>query len=170
VRPPLPPWAPLAWFALLAAVLSAVVLVLAPPPGHLDDPDPAQQRDGLLRSGPVVAAELLGVRFGSRPVLLLFDRNAPSAEQLTSYVDGLPDGSAVRLVLPQEPERDLPVPVVVDAAGRLAEAVGMPEPVDGGFPVGYAVVDADRQVRYATLDPEYLDNVFGARTIVGAVR
>jgi hypothetical protein len=35
--------------------------------------------------------------------------------------------------------------------------------------VGYAVVDADRVVRYATLDPDYLTNAFEGTTIVGAV-
>jgi len=58
---------------------------------------------------------------------------------------------------------------VVDPRGVLAAAVGMPTPVDGGRPVGYAVVDGQRVVRYATLDPEYLSNAFEVATIVGAV-
>ena len=45
----------------------------------------------------------------------------------------------------------------------------MPQPVDGGRPVGYAVVDSDRVVRYATLDPDYLSNAFEIETILGAV-
>ncbi len=53
---------------------------------------------------------------------------------------------------------------------RLAELVGMPTPVDGGRPVGYAVVDPRRQVRYATLDPQYLINAFEVDVITGAVR
>lgn len=34
----------------------------------------------------------------------------------------------------------------------------MRTPNDGGQPVGYAIVDRSRQVRYATLDPAYLDH------------
>jgi hypothetical protein len=45
----------------------------------------------------------------------------------------------------------------------------MPTPVDGGPPVGYAVVDPSRQVRYATLDPQYLINAFEVDVITGAV-
>ncbi len=59
---------------------------------------------------------------------------------------------------------------VNDVRGELATAVGMPEPVDGGRPIGYAVVDSDRVVRYAALDPEYLGNAFEVGTITGAVR
>ena len=54
-------------------------------------------------------------------------------------------------------------------AELLADAVGMPTPVDGGLPVGYAVVDPSRTVRYATLDPAYLRNAFEVDVIVGAV-
>jgi hypothetical protein len=46
----------------------------------------------------------------------------------------------------------------------------MPRPVDGGRPIGYAVVDADRTVRYAPLDPHWFNNAFEAATIAGAVQ
>jgi hypothetical protein len=55
------------------------------------------------------------------------------------------------------------------AGGELARRVGMPTPVDGGLPVGYAVVDPSRTVRYATLDPEYARNAFEVDVITGAV-
>ena len=43
----------------------------------------------------------------------------------------------------------------------------MPTPVDGMRPVGYAVVDASRTVRYATLDPVYEKNAFEVDVITG---
>ena len=45
----------------------------------------------------------------------------------------------------------------------------MPTPVDGGPPVGHAVVDPTGTVRDATLDPRYTDNAYVIDVIVGAV-
>ena len=170
--PPLPAWAPVAWFAALAGVLTGVVVVLVRPPGPLDQPDQAYQRDGLLREGAVLPAQVAGVAFGGRPVVLLFDRRAPDAQRLAGWLDDVPARAAVRVVLPA-PAPGLPADlrraVVVDPAGRLAAAVGLPVPVDGGPGIGYAVVDSTRRVRYATLDPAYLRNGFEVTTIVGSV-
>ena len=169
LRPPLPGWAPLGWFAVLAAVLTYVVVALVRPPGPLDDPDPAYQRDGLLLSGPVVPEQVAGVEFGGRPVVLLFVREPPQAAELAQWRAAVPEPAVVRVVLPAPTAEELPAPTVVDPLSRLASMVQMPEPVDGGRPVGYAVVDSDRVVRYATLDPSYLTNSFEVRTIVKAV-
>lgn len=169
VPPPLPSWAPLLWFTALAVVLTFVIIALVRPPGPLDDPDPAFQRDGLLLSGPVVDVEVVGVKFGTQPVVLLFLREPPGAVELSSWAQSVPGSARAYVVLPGPTTTELPLPTVVDPAGALAQAVGMPQPVDGGRPVGYAVVDGDRVVRYATLDPDYLDNAFEVETIVGAV-
>jgi hypothetical protein len=168
-RPPLPSWAPLAWFVALAVVLTFVIVALVGPPGPLDNPDPAYQRDGLLLNGPVVPEQVLGVDFGGRVVVLLFLRQAPQGDELAAWASAVPERAEVRVVLPAPTTEDLPAPMAVDPLNRLAGAVDMPEPVDGGRPVGYAVVDADRVVRYATLDPAFLTNSFEVTTIVGAV-
>jgi hypothetical protein len=170
VRPPLPAWAPLAWWAALTVVLTFVVVALVRPPGPLDDPDPAYQRDGLLLDGPVVDDEVLGVEFGGRPVVLLFERQPPDQQGLEQWLGAVPQGADVTLVAPAPFPAQYHVPVVADPLDRLSTAVGMPQPLDGGRPVGYAVVDAQRVVRYATLDPEYLTNAFEITTIVQAVR
>jgi hypothetical protein len=169
-RPPLPAWAPLAWWAALAAVLTFVVVALVGPPGPLDDPDPAYQRDGLLLDGPVVDDEVVGVEFGGRPVVLLFERQPPDQQDLRQWLRAVPQGADVTLVLPAATTVEYPVLAVADPLSRLADAVDMPQPRDGGRPVGYAVVDSERVVRYATLDPEYLTNAFEITTIVQAVR
>ena len=169
LRPPLPSWAPLAWFAALAAVLAFVVVALVRPPGPLDDADPAYQRDGLLLDGPVLPEEVVDVRFGGRPVVLLFVRELPEPAALARWLAAVPDRADVRVVVPEPTTAELPAPIVVDPLNTLARSVDMPQPVDGGRPVGYAVVDADRVVRYATLDPSYLTNSFEVTTIVGAV-
>jgi len=172
LRPPLPAWAPLAWFAVLALALTVVVVVLVRPPGPLDQSDPADQRNGLLLDGPVVPPEVAGVAFGGRPVVLLFDRELPDAEDLAGWLGGVPPRAEVRLVVPSPgaaPPELTGVPVLADRSGRLAAVVELPAPVDGGPGIGYAVVDSDRQVRYSTLDPAYLTNAFEVATIVGAV-
>ncbi|KQV26279.1 MULTISPECIES: hypothetical protein [unclassified Microcella] len=152
-------WVPAAATAVLAIVLIGVVIGLVRPPGPLDDPRPAYQRDGILRDGPVLAREVAGVPFGERTVVLLFERDAPTGAEWEEWRQDVSD-DGVDLVL---------VPASVDGASALAAAVGMPVPVDGGPPVGYAVVDPDRQVRYATLDPKYLLNAFEVDVITGAV-
>ena len=169
-RPPMPAWAPLVWFGALAAVLTFVVVALVRPPGPLDDPDPAFQRDGLLLGGPAVDDEVVGVEFGGRPVVLLFVREPPDAAALSDWAKSVPEPAEVYVVLPQPTAAELPLPTVVDPLNKLADTVDMPRPVDGGRPVGYAVVDSDRVVRYATLDPVYLTNAFEVATIVGAVQ
>jgi hypothetical protein len=159
----------LAWFAALAAVLTFVVVALVRPPGPLDDPDVAYQRDGLLLSGPIVDDEVVGIEFGGRPVVLLFVRTPPGRESLGAWAASIPDVADAYVVLPQPTTAELPLPTVVDPLNKLADAVDMPQPVDGGRPVGYAVIDSDRVVRYATLDPDYLTNAFEIATILGAV-
>ena len=157
--PPLTWWVPAGVFVVAAAVLALVVALVVRGPGPRDDPDPAFQRDGLLLDGPVLPEQVAGVRFGGRPVVLLFERQPP----------GGPDFAQWRAEVGDEGV-DLVVAVAgSDRLGQLATAVGMPTPVDGGPPVGYAVVDPARQVRYATLDPAYLDNAFELDVITGAV-
>ena len=169
LRPPLPSWAPLAWFAAFAAVLAFVVIALVRPAGPLDDADPAYQRDGLLLSGPVVPQEVVGVEFGDRPVVLLFVRELPQGDDLAQWLTAVPERAEVRVVAPRPTTVDLPAPIVADPLNKLAGAVDMPQPLDGGRPVGYAVIDSERVVRYATLDPAYLTNSFEVTTIVEAV-
>lgn len=173
LRPPLPGWAPSVWFVTLAAVLTVVVVLLVRPPGPLDQPDPAYQRDGLLLDGPVVPAEVAGVEFGARPVVLLFDRRLPDPAALERWVAQVPAAAEVRLVVPGPVDpadaAALATPVVADPDGGLATAVDLPTPVDDGPGIGYAVIDSDRRVRYSTLDPVYLENAFEIATVVGSV-
>lgn len=157
-EPPLPTWAPAAVAAVLALILSLVVVLVVRPPGPLDDPDPATQRAGLLLDGPTLPAQAAGVRFGGRPVVVLFDRTEPAGAAFQAWRATVAD-DGVELVTR-----------VGRAGDELARLIGMPTPVDGGRPVGYAVVDASRTVRYATLDPTYPINAFEVDVITGAVR
>lgn len=152
-------WVPAASAAALSVLLIAVVVLLVRPPGPLDDPRPAFQRDGLLRDGPVLDADVAGVRFGERTVIVLFEREEPEGRTWDQWSADVTSGGAALVVV---------TPVQV-AHGSLVDAIGMPAPVDGGPPIGYAVVDSSRQVRYATIDPQYLKNAFEVDVISGAV-
>ena len=156
-EPPLRTWVPAAVAAVLGLVLSLVVVLLVRPPGPLDDPDPADQRNGLLLDGAVLPIGAGGADFGGRPVVVLFERDEPRGAAFERWRATVSDGGVALVVR-------------VGAAGdELARLVGMPTPVDGLRPVGYAVVDPSRTVRYATLDPAYEKNAFEVDVITGAV-
>lgn len=156
-EPPLRWWVPAAVAAVVALVLSLVVVLIVRAPGPLDDPDPADQRDGLLLDGPVLPERAGGVGFGGRSVVVLFERDEPTGPAFERWRATVAD-DGVELVVR-----------VGDAGDELARLVGMPAPVDGMRPVGYAVVDPARTVRYATLDPVYEQNAFEVDVITGAV-
>lgn len=156
-EPPLRWWVPAAVASLAALVLTLVVVLVVRPPGPLDDPDPADQRNGLLLDGPVLPPGAAGVEFGGRPVVILFERDEPSGKAFEQWKSTVAD-DGVGLVIRVGAEGD-----------ALARLVGMPAPVDGMRPVGYAVVDPSRTVRYATLDPVYEKNGFEVDVISGAV-
>lgn len=184
---------------LVCLALVVAVLLGSRGPGPLDQVDPANQRNGLLLAGPTLEPTpqpplpglVPGQGSDARPTVLLFVRDAPRGDVLSRWRDMLPTDTHLVLVL-QEPDTgidsDQPsdsvaqsvedvaaaaaaagADTVTDPDGRLAEAVRLPEPQDGGPGVGYAVVDADGVVRYSTLDPAWYDNAFEVDTIVGAV-
>ena len=156
-EPPLRTWVPAAVASAVGLALALVVVLVVRPPGPLDDPDPADQRDGLLLRGPVLPAVVDDVELGGRPVVVLFERDEPAGPAFEEWKATVSDDGVALVVR------------VGSAGDELARLVGMPTPVDGMRPVGYAVVDASRTVRYATLDPAYVKNGFEVDVITGAV-
>lgn len=169
-RPPLRARTPLLFAAVSGVLLTAVVLLLVRTPGPLDESTFADQRNGLLARGAVVDRTVDGVNFGDTVVVLLFVRKAPSQSDLRAWAKDLPGYVTVRVVVQRPDPTTRPGGnVVFDRLGQLAAAVGLPNPNDGGPGVGYAVVDANGTVRYATLDPSWRGNGFEVATIVGAL-
>lgn len=177
-RPPLPATAPLLFWLAGAIVLAIVVLGVIRPPGPLDDPDEGDQRPGFLfdadEARSVSELELPGDPVGRLPVVLIFDRRVLPPRRLRAFTRDVPDDVAVVLAVPdpvgRQPRLPSGVRLVAGAGGRIANAVGLPEPSDGGAPVGYAVLDRRGRVRYATLDPEYEEHGFEVEIIAGALR
>lgn len=178
-EPPLSPAAPLLLWLAGAIVLAALVLGAVRGPGPLDDPEQGDQRTGFLfdvdeEARGVAGLDLPGDPVGGMPVLVVFDRSVPSPPRLGSFIRDVRDEVAVVIVVPEtvgeRPRLPPGVRLLTGSGGRVAEALGMPQPRAGGAPVGYAVIDAAARVRYATLDPAYEQHGFEVETIVGALR
>jgi len=155
------------------AALAAVVLLLVRTPGALDERTFADQRNGLVADEGSVAPSIQGVRFGGRVVVLLFVRGWPAPGDVAAWRAQIGSGADVRVVV-QTPQGAGPtqlagVQVVRDPGAKLAAALYMPVPNDQGSPVGYAVVDRARHVRYATLDRSWAGNGFEVATMTRAV-
>jgi hypothetical protein len=158
----------LLFLAVSGLLLTLVVLQLVRLPGPQDEQTLADQRNGLLLQGPQLPPTLLGISFGERPVVLLFVRQQPHAADVRRWSADLPRRAEVRVVV-QSPGPVLGGDLVRDPGRALASAVRLPGSRDGAPGIGYAVVDAHRVVRYATLDPSWPGNGFEVATIAGAV-
>ncbi len=143
----------LLWWLATASVLVAVIVAVVGGPGPLDDPNPGDQRAGFLfdpGEAPVVQGlQLPGRPLGERPVFLLFDRRGYDADRVALVLAEVPKRFAFFVVVPQAPgagPQSGRVRVISDPRQRLAEAVELSEPVAGGFPIGYALIDGERRV------------------------
>lgn len=160
----------LTW-SVAAAGLGAGLVVADRSRGPLDDVDVAHQRDGLVVDlGPVdlsphvpprTSAAVLFVRPGMLEQLSR-TLSAPTGPDLPAHVRLL-----VAQPGPSTDQHDLTV--VDDTSGALRRACLMRDTRDGGYPVGFAVVDAAGHLRYRTLDPGMSERWFELRTMVGAV-
>ena len=170
--PPLSPRTPLLGWLLMAVTLVAVVIVGVGGPGPLDDPHEGDQRPGILapadQARGLTGLRLPGDPIGRRPVVVVFERRPPDPPRLRAFLDEAPEDFATVLAVPERGARS-PVPVVTDEGARLARRLGMPTPQDAGYPIGYALIDSEGRVRYATLDPTFLEHGFELATLSGAL-
>jgi hypothetical protein len=138
----------------------------------LDDRDPAFQRPGFLDAGdlPQPAPSLPQITFAGRRTVVFFQRHESLAE-LCQTLEREPFDDDVQLVVAVSGEtpHDCPRADVVLPDREVADRFGIRMPRGGGPPVGYAVVDADRMIRYRTLDPAVPSLIDEVRTIVGAL-
>lgn len=140
----------------------------------LADPDPALQRPGFLdaEQAAAIAPEVVqGIPSHDRRAVIFFDRQIPKAEDLQKLkeLQGSLKNTDIALVV-DNPAGQLasPLPIISDKNARLARAYKLNQPNDGGYPVGYAVVDSKGLIRYPTLDPNYIDLLDEVLTIVKA--
>ena len=143
----------------------------------LDDPDPAHQRPGFLDAGdlprpaPPVTASLPAP---GRRAVIFFQRPEGVAGLCRALSEaglgGDVDLAVVVAGAAGQEAADCPpgVEVVANPDEALAGGYGLRRPRHGGPPVGYAVVDSVRRVRYQTLDPEPV-KVGEVQTVLRAV-
>lgn len=155
--------------------MGAAVAAVQTSAGPLDDPKPAHQRAGYLDAvGSRTAAPLVTI---SRPAedkvtVIFFVRSAQQRPLLSalSKPQALPTSVDAFVVGGRPDLAESRFASISDADADLARGYGMPVPVDGGYPVGYAVVGPDRTIRYRTLDPGVAGRLDEVRTIVAALR
>lgn len=142
---------------------------------QLNDPDPARERPGFLMSSfqaPALNSEL--PRKGKR-TLLLFTRDI-AGQELFHDSDTQTDISNVGDVIlivqnGSKPKRTAGLTAVLaDRDGSIAASFQIRQPRDGGYPVGYVVIDSSNVVRYVTLDPDFSHQTTELRTIFEGVR
>lgn len=126
---------------------------------HLDDPDPALQRPGSLIPATFKVPEITpGFPRPGRPLLVIFVRSV-AGQLLFHDLAVQSDLSLIAdIILVTADGREPTITqglsaVVADADGTIAKTYQLNTPIDGGYPVGYAVVDRQGFLRYTTLDP-----------------
>jgi hypothetical protein len=147
------------WFSV-AALFTGLLEAAEYSRNPKDDPDPAFQRTGTLLAAETFPAPSI-ISSYPRPghrMAVLFVRSAEGKVlfhdlAFQSDLDVLAD---VILVTADEGEPEITQgfsAIVADGDGAIAAAYGLRLPADGGYPVGYALVDRQGFIRHRTLDP-----------------
>lgn len=142
----------------------------------LNDADPAQQRTGmLLPTGvePMPKIECLHVDAG--PTVVVFDRQLQGRHLFHDLADQSDVARLAKLVVVTS---DGSKPLVeqgihcllADPDETIAEAFRLRRPIDGGYPIGYVLVDRSGFIRFRTLDPGYDERGWEIRLLLGEVR
>lgn len=158
------------WLAL-AALFGALLVAAQAAESGLDDPDPSQQRPGLLDAGslPQRAPRLTAVlpRGGQRAVAF-FVRSEQFGPLCRALAAGDLAALADLVIVVAGSDRCAAATIVEDPTATLARKYGLRQPRSGGPPVGYVVIDRQGDIRYRTLDPAVADELREVETIVRA--
>lgn len=123
-----------------------------------DNPDPARQRGVYLHSPRVAPAVIPGFPRPGKRLAVIFVRSARDGMlfhdlALQSDITSLGDLVIVTADGSVPDVRQGLEAVVADRTSAIVRAYGLDRPRDGGYPVGYALVDRKGFLRYSTLDP-----------------
>ncbi len=140
---------------------------------RLDDPNPARQRPDFLGANhaPFPAPALApGIPARGTEAAVFFTRPALADSLIAALRTDPSLARLARLVIvvsgTPAPVGTPTITVVVDPG--LAASFHLDRPVDGGPPVGYAVIASSGLVPYETLDPAIADHLVEVQTMVGA--
>lgn len=156
---------------ILAVGLGGLLLLAGLAEGPLDDADQARQRPGVLDLAPLPVPAVPvtdSIPRGGRAAVVFFTRSE-RLDELCAAVRAAELDADVAIVTPAAGATCGAAAVVADPALRLAAAYQLRQPDSGGPPLGYAVVDTQRRIRYATLDPTTAEHLFEVRTMLAAL-
>ncbi len=148
------------WFGV-AITLGGLQFIAQASYSKQDDPDQAKQRPGFVTKQTQAAPSIQGISYIDKPTVIIFDRMAMT----TSVFHDLADQAIISqranlvLVLNQNMKPGITGGVVkniIDSDGAIAAAFHFDQPRDGGYPIGYVIIDRQGFMRYRTLDPSYM--------------
>lgn len=127
----------------------------------LNDPDPSRQRTGVLLPAGNERSPSMGPQPNpGREAAIIFARSLKGRHLFPDLADQSDlSRKADLVVVTQDGSR----PVIetgvdrflMDPDGSLAQMLGLRGPIDGGYPVGYVLIDAHGFIRFRTLDPGF---------------
>jgi hypothetical protein len=140
------------WVAA-AVVLGAGLLIEEATRNPLDAANPIRERIGMAGYSSMPVPKVAGTVEGERTAVLFV--RAAQADSVCTWASQRHLGKVTMVVVAPEDVDCKGVPLTVDADRKLADAFGMRKPKDGGYPVGFALLDSAGGLRYTTLARDY---------------
>jgi hypothetical protein len=141
-----------AW-SCAAIVLGGGLIVEDVTRNGMDAAEPIRERIGMASYRSFPAPQVAGVVPGVRSAILFV--RPEQAESVCSWAAGRPIGNLTMVVVSPENLDCKGVPLSLDPDRELADGFGMRRPKDGGYPVGFALLDSQGGLRYTTLARDY---------------
>lgn len=142
----------------------------------LNDPDLSRQRTGVLLPAGNEPSPSIGPQSGSgRESIVIFARSLKGRHLFRDLADQsdlsrdadlvVVTGDGSRPMIEAGIDRFLP-----DQDGSLARAFRLRSPIDGGYPVGYVLIDGQDFIRFRTLDPGFDRRAWEIKLLLGEMR
>ena len=136
-----------------AVVLGAGLLVEHVTRNGMDAANPIRERIGMASYSRLAAPQVAGTVAGRRTAVLFVRPQQADSVCRWASEGHLPDVTTV-VVAPENLDCK-GVPLSIDRDRRLADGFGMRKAKDGGYPVGFALLDSAGGLRYTTLARDY---------------
>jgi hypothetical protein len=147
----------------VAVILGSLQLIAQQSYSKQDDPDQAKQRPGFVSEQRETAPSLAGVAYGNRPTVIIFDRMSMNSSVFHDLADQAIISDRANLIFVTESDMKPTIlggvkATFTDSDESIAKKYHFDTPTDGGYPVGYVIIDSKGIIRYRTLDPNYMHN------------
>lgn len=148
------------WFGV-AIVLGGLQYISQASYSKQDDPDQAKQRPGYVTNQSEKAPDIDGLSYSVRPTVIIFDRMAMGSSVFHDLADQAIIADRANLILVSRSGMQPPIlggvkNTFADSNEVIANKFHFDSPTDGGYPIGYVIIDSKGFIRYRTLDPLYM--------------